>query len=85
MKEKIVNDAKSIADEEAKKLIVRATDEINKQKIAAIEDLKKEVAGYSVAIAEKLVGAQMASTDAQQKLIADQLTELTKSHPQQAN
>src|SRR5690349_12481307 len=39
MKDKIVGDAKATADEEARKLISRANDEINKQKIAAIEEL----------------------------------------------
>lgn len=85
MKDKIISEAKGAADEEAKKLIARANDEINKQKLAAIDELKKEVAGYSLAIAEKLVGKQMESSEAQQKLIADQLAELTKAKPQQAN
>jgi F-type H+-transporting ATPase subunit b len=78
MKDKIVGEAKSVADEEAKKLIARATDEINKQKLVAIEALKKEVAGYSVAIAEKLIQKQLDNKDAQQVLIAEQLSQLTK-------
>lgn len=85
IKEKMIADAKGIADEEAKKLISRANDEINKQKMAAIDELKKEVAGYSVAIAEKLLGKQLDNNAAQQKLIADQLSELSKAQPQQAN
>lgn len=79
MKEQIVSDAKTVADEEAKKLIARANDEINKQKIAAIEELKKEVAGYSVAIAEKLVSKELGNAKAQQELIAEQLTQLTRT------
>jgi F-type H+-transporting ATPase subunit b len=79
MKEQIVSEAKGVADDEAKKLIARANDEINKQKIAAIEELKKEVAGYSIAIAEKLVSRELGNDKAQQDLIAEQLTQLTKS------
>lgn len=79
MKDQIVSDAKNAADEEAKKLISRANDEINKQKLAAIEELKKEVAGYSVTIAEKLVNKQLGNDKAQQDLIAEQLSQLTKS------
>lgn len=78
IKEQIISDAKGQADEEAKKLISRATDEINKQKIAAIDELKKEVAGYSIAIAEKLVNKELNNDKAQQALIADQLSQLTK-------
>lgn len=78
MKDKIVGDAKAIADEEAKKLIDRATEEINKQKLSAIEELKKEVAGFSIAIAEKLVARELGNKDAQKELIAEQLSQLTK-------
>jgi F-type H+-transporting ATPase subunit b len=77
-KEKIIGDAKGAADEEARKLIARASEEINKQKLIAIEELKKEVAGYSVAIAEKLVQKQLDNKAAQKELIAEQLTQLTK-------
>ncbi len=79
MKDKIVGDAKSAADEEAKKLIHRATEEINKQKNSAIEELRKEVAGYSIAIAEKLLSKELENKEAQKSLIADQLSQLTKS------
>ncbi|MBL7812319.1 MAG: F0F1 ATP synthase subunit B [Bacteroidetes bacterium] len=82
MKEKIINDAKVIADEEGKKLIARANDEINKQKLAALDELKKEVAGFSVQIAEKLVSKQLDNNAAQQALIAEQLSQLTKGQSQ---
>ncbi len=79
IKEKIISDAKGMADEEAKKLIARANDEINKQKFAAMEELKKEVASFSVQIAEKLVAAKLEDNAAQQALIANHLSDLTKN------
>jgi len=59
-----------------KKLISRANDEINRQKNAALDELKKEVANFSLQIAEKLVGKALESSDAQKALIADQLGRL---------
>lgn len=79
IKDKIIGDAKAAADDEAKKLIARANDEINKQKSAALEELRKEIAGFSLQIAEKLVRKELESTDNQKALIADQLSQLTKS------
>lgn len=78
MKEKIVGEAKSAADEEAKKMIARAQDEIQKQKSAAMDELKKEIASFSVQIAEKLVADKLENNDAQQKLIANHLNDLSQ-------
>ena len=79
IKEKIISDAKGLADEEAQKLIARANDEINKQKFAAMAELKKEVASFSVQIAEKLVAAKLEDNAAQQALIANHLSDLTNN------
>jgi len=76
MKDKIVGDAKVTADEEAKKIMQRAQDEIEKQKSAAIAELRKEVSILSVQIAEKLVQQKLETSDAQQALIAQQLNQL---------
>ncbi|MFM1835902.1 MAG: hypothetical protein RJA04_590, partial [Bacteroidota bacterium] len=76
MKDKIVGDAKASADEEAKKILQRAQDEIEKQKSAAIAELKKEVSILSVQIAEKLVQQKLEASDAQQALISQQLNQL---------
>lgn len=79
IKDKIIGDAKATADEEAKKLIARANDEIIKQKSAALDELRKEVANFSMQIAQKLVSKELEGNEAQQALIADQLSQLTKS------
>lgn len=77
IKEKIVSDAKHVADEEGRRMIARAHEEITREKNQALEELKKEVAGYSVQIAEKLLGQKLNDNAAQRSLIADQLSNLS--------
>jgi len=80
MKERILNEAKTSAETEAKSILNRASEEINKQKFAAMDELKKEIASYSVQIAEKLLQESLANNDAQQKLIDQHLNELTRKN-----
>jgi F-type H+-transporting ATPase subunit b len=65
-----------LADEEAKKLMNRAQDEIEKQKSAAIAEIKREVSVLSVQIAEKLMHQQLENNAAQQTIIENQLSQL---------
>jgi F-type H+-transporting ATPase subunit b len=76
IRDKIVGDAKATADEEAKKLMTRAQEEIEKQKVAAIDELKREVSVLSVQIAEKLMQQQLENNQAQQAIIEKQLSQL---------
>ena len=62
--------------EEAKKLMNRAQDEIEKQKSAAIAEIKREVSVLSVQIAEKLMQQQLENNAAQQTIIENQLSQL---------
>ncbi|MBL1279872.1 MAG: F0F1 ATP synthase subunit B [Fluviicola sp.] len=67
-------DAKSIAKEEGNKMIASAKKSINAEKAAAISELKTEVAGFALDIAEKVVRVELAS-DAKQKELAEKLVE----------
>jgi F-type H+-transporting ATPase subunit b len=78
IKEMIVGEAKKTAEEEAKRMIERANEEISRQKNAAMDDLKKEVAHFSMQIAQKLVEKELENNDAQKALIATQLSQLDK-------
>lgn len=69
VKEKIVAEAKEQASLEAKKLIRLARESINSEKAAAINDLKKQVAGLSVEIAEKLLRTKLKETKAQKEMV----------------
>ena len=70
----MVDDAKGAAKSEAEKVMANARDMINAEKAAAISELKTQVAGFAIEIAEKVVRGELAS-DAKQKALADKLVE----------
>ncbi len=69
VRERIIADARDQASVEAKKLIKQARDSIRSEKAAAVEDLKQQVAGLSVQIAEKILRARLKETKAQKELV----------------
>lgn len=69
---KMLEDAKNGAKVEAEKVMVSAREAINSEKIAAISELKNQVASFSIEIAEKLVRGELSSSD-KQKVLADKL------------
>ena len=79
MREKMIDEAKGIAQIEADKIIVKAKESIETEKNAAISELKNQVAGLSISIAEKLMRDQLASKDAQVKLIDNMLKDVKLS------
>ena len=83
MKETMISDAKKSAEEEGKRIIQAASEEINKQKAVAIAELKGQVASMSIAIAEKLIGNQLADNDQQKTIITSHINDLNNT--QQAN
>ena len=70
--EKMVEDAKNTAKAEANKVLTSAREAINADKAAAIADLKKQVASFSIEIAEKIVRGEL-SADGKQKELAEKL------------
>jgi F-type H+-transporting ATPase subunit b len=74
-KEMIVSEARTKATEEAERIIAIAREAIKNEKMAAITELKNQVAILSLEIAEKLVKQNLASDENQRelsnKLIAD--------------
>ena len=79
MKDNIIAEAKKSAEEEGKRLILRASEEINKQKQSAITELKGQVASLSVSIAEKLISNQLSNNTEQQAIIANQVNTLNNN------
>lgn len=77
IKEKMIAEAKELAQEQSDKIIKQAQDTIEGEKLAAIADLKKQVASLSVEIAEKIVKTELASDDKQLKLVDTMLDEVT--------
>jgi F-type H+-transporting ATPase subunit b len=76
IKDQIINDAKDQAKAEGTKLIEKAKDEITNQKLAAMAEIKNQVSGLSLAIAEKVLRKQLEDQDKQQALVNDLLKEV---------
>ena len=72
IKDKIVNDAKGEAKEEADKIVQAAYAAIQAQKAGAIAEMKSEMASLSISIAEKIIRKEL-SSDEQQKSLANEL------------
>lgn len=70
----MVSSAKEKATIEANKILESAKLSIISEKNAAITDLKNQVAGFSLAIAESIVRSELASDD-KQKALADKLAD----------
>ena len=72
MKDKIVSEAKSTAKEEGERIIESAREVITNEKMAAVTEIKNQVATLSIEIAEKIVKEKL-STDEKQKTLVDGL------------
>ena len=71
---KMVEEAKESAKVEAEKIMTSTREMINAEKSAAVSELKTQVAGFAIEIAEKVVRGEL-SSDANQKALADKLVE----------
>ncbi len=69
VKEKIIAEAREQAQLEAKKLVQGAREAIRSEKAAAMNELKQQVAGLSVDIAEKILREKLKETKAQKELV----------------
>ena len=69
MKESIISDAKSAASTEADKVIESAREQIQTEKLAAITELKNQVANLSIDIAEKVLKNELADKQKQKEFV----------------
>lgn len=76
IKEDILEDAKNKAGEEANRIIQNAKESINYEKLAAIHDLKNQIAILSIEIAEKIIKEELSKDDNQKQLIEKLLNEV---------
>jgi len=77
MKEQIVSEAQDKAKEEAQKIIASAKIEIDSQKNAAIAEVRNNVGGLAIEIAEQVLRKQLGS-DAEQKSFVQKLVDNAK-------
>lgn len=73
MKERMLSDAKKSASDESDKIIAQAKAEIEKEKNAAMQELRTQVAEFSLAIAEKVLRKEFEDKEKQQALVQDYL------------
>lgn len=73
MKDNIVGEAKGKAKEEADKILASAREAIHNEKMAAITELKNQVAILSIDIAEKILKRELSDENKQRDLIGDLL------------
>ena len=75
-KDQIINEARAKATTEAERLIAIARESINNEKMAAVTELKNQVAQLSLQVAEKLVKQQLSSDEKQTELANTLINEL---------
>jgi F-type H+-transporting ATPase subunit b len=76
LKDSIVQEAKTTAQAEGAKLIEKAKIEIENQKKAAISELKSQVSGLSLDIAERVLRNQLKDQASQQQLVEELLKDV---------
>ena len=79
IKETIIAEAKTQATEEADKVLASAREQINNEKLAAITELKNQVADLSIDIAEKVLKSELKDTAKQKELVNNALKEAALS------
>lgn len=76
IKEKIISEAKEKAAEETNKSIVLAKQQIEAEKTAAINEMKRQVAELSVLIAEKVIRKELSNKAEQEKMVDGLIDEI---------
>ena len=69
IRDKIYDEAKTKANNEAKAIIADAKEAIHYEKMRVVTDIKNEIANMSIEIAEKILCEELANKDKQQALI----------------
>lgn len=76
LKDKIIEDSKEQAKVEADRIVEAARESIQFEKMAAITDLKNQVAQFSLQLAEKILAEELSSSDKHEALIRKTIDEL---------
>ena len=79
IKDTIIAEAKTQATVEADKVMDSAREQINNEKMAAITELKNQVADLSIDIAEKVLKSELKDADKQKEMVNNALKEAALS------
>jgi len=69
IREKMIAEAKGMATKEGERLLKSARENIQNEKMAAITELKNQVATLSIDIAEKILRSELSSDEKQKSLV----------------
>lgn len=69
IREKMIAEAKGMATKEGERLLKSARENIQNEKMAAITELKNQVATLSIDIAEKILKSELSSDEKQKSLV----------------
>lgn len=69
LKDKIIAEAKAKANEDAERIIASAKESIQHEKMAAVTELKNQVANLSIEIAEKILKQELSNETKQASMI----------------
>jgi F-type H+-transporting ATPase subunit b len=69
IREKMISEAKGIAAKEGERMLTTARENIQNEKMAAITELKNQVATLSIEIAEKILKSELSSDEKQKTLV----------------
>jgi F-type H+-transporting ATPase subunit b len=76
IREKIIDEARIKANEEAQRIVENALERIENEKMAAITELKNQIALLSIEIAEKLIREELSHDKKQEELIKKMLDDV---------
>ncbi len=76
VREKMIEDARIKANEEANRIVENAKERIENEKMAAITELKNQIALLSIEIAEKLIREELSKDKKQEALIRKMLDDI---------
>lgn len=71
LKDKIIAEAKTKASEDAERIVASARESIQHEKMAAVTELKNQVAVLSIEIAEKILKQELSSEAKQSSMISN--------------
>ncbi|MFW5656008.1 MAG: F0F1 ATP synthase subunit B [Bacteroidota bacterium] len=76
MKSQLITEAKENAGEEAKKIISAARASMENEKVALLNDIRKQVASFSVEIAEKILRDKLSGDEEQKEMVRKMVKEV---------
>ncbi len=73
IREKILAEAREKASTESQRMMARLREEMETEKLKALGDIRRQIADYSVMIAEKILQEKLDNTSRQEEIIHNQL------------